>query len=67
MHSGYASSLRGTDTAEVEGLWLVNKPKHFVPEYPGDSTAAAVAPKVQLCSTFIVPSLYSMRDPHDVI
>ena len=30
-------SLRGTETAEVEGLWLVNRPKCLVPEYPDDS------------------------------
>ena len=30
-------SMRGTETAEVEGLWLVNRPKCFVPEYPDNS------------------------------
>ena len=30
-------SVRGTKTAEVEGLWLINRPKHFVPDYPDDS------------------------------
>ena len=54
-------SSRGTKTAEVEGLWLVNRPKCLVPEYPDDS------PKVWSCTPFIVPSLYSIRDPHDVI
>ena len=54
-------SFRGTKTAEVEGLWLVNRPKCLVPEYPDDS------PKIWSCSPFIVPSLYSMRDPHDII
>ena len=54
-------SLRGTETAKLEGLWLVNRPKCLVPEYPDNS------PEVQLCSPFIVPSLYSMRDRHDVI
>ena len=53
-------SLRGTKTAKVEGLWLVNRPECLVPEYPDDS------PEVQWCSPFIVPSLDSMRDPHDV-
>ena len=53
-------SSRGTETAEVEGPWLFNRPKCLVPEYPADS------PKVQWCSPFIVPSLNSMRDPHDV-
>ena len=54
-------SLRGTETAKVEGLWLANRPKCLVPEYPNDS------PRVWSCSPFIVPSLCSMRDPHDVI
>ena len=52
-------SSRGTKTAKVEGLWLVNRPKHLVPEYPDNS------PKVQ-SSPFIVPSLNSTRDPHDI-
>ena len=30
-------SKRGTKTAKVEGLWLVNRPEHLVPEYPDDS------------------------------
>ena len=30
-------SMRGTETAEVEDLWLVNRLKCFVPEYPDDS------------------------------
>ena len=54
-------SLRGTKTAEVEGLWIVNRPKCLVPGYPDDS------PKVQSCCPFIVPSLSSTRDPHDII
>ena len=54
-------STRGTETAKVEGLWLVNRPKCLVPEYPDNS------PKVWLCSPFIVPSLNSMRYPCDVI
>ena len=54
-------SMRGTKIAKVEGLWLVNRPKHSVSEDPDDS------PKVQLCSPFIVPTLNSMRDPCDII
>ena len=54
-------SSKGTKTAEVQGLWLANGPKCLVPEYPDDR------PEVQMCSPFIVPSLYSMRDPHDII
>ena len=50
-------SSRGTETAEVEGLWLVYRPEHLVPEYPYDS------PEVQMCSPFIVSSLDSTRDP----
>ena len=30
-------STKGTETAKVEDLWLVNRPKCFVPEYPDDS------------------------------
>ena len=30
-------SIRGTEKAKVEGLWLINRPKCFVPEYPDDS------------------------------
>ena len=54
-------STRDTKTAEVEGQWLVNRPKCLVPENPDDS------PKVWLCSPFIVPSLNSMREPHDIM
>ena len=54
-------SLRGTDTAKVEGLWLINRPECLVPEYPDDS------PEVWMCSPFIVPSLDSTRDPHDIM
>ena len=54
-------SMRGTETAKVEGLWLVNRPKNLVSEDPDDS------PEVQLCSPFIVPSLNSTRDPCDII
>ena len=54
-------STRGTKTDKVEGLWLVNRQKCLVPENPDDS------PKVWLCSPFIVPSLNSIRDPHDII
>ena len=52
-------SMRGTETAKVEGLWLINRAKCFVPEYPDNS------PKDEWCSLFISPSLYSMRDPCD--
>ena len=30
-------SMRGTKTAELEGVWLIDRPKCFVPEYPDDS------------------------------
>ena len=30
VHSGYASYLRGTKTAEVEGLWLIKDPNACV-------------------------------------
>ena len=54
-------SMIGTKTAKSEGLWLVNRPKCLVPEYSDNS------PKVWWCSPFIVPSLYSMRDPCDIM
>ena len=54
-------SMRGTKIARVEGLWLVNRPKYSISEYPDDS------PKVWVCSPFIVPSLNSMRDHCDII
>ena len=53
--------MTGTETAEVEGLWLGNRPKHLVSEDPDDRS------KVWFCSPFIVPSLNSMRDPCDII
>ena len=53
-------SSRGTETDKVEGLWLINRPECLVPEYPDNS------PKVWMCSPFIVPSLDSMKNPHDV-
>ena len=54
-------SMRGTEIAKVEGLWLVNRPKCSVSEDPDDSL------EVWLCFPFIVPSLSSMRDPCDII
>ena len=54
-------SMRGTKIAEVESLWLINRPKCIVSEYPDDS------PEVQWFSPFIVPSLYSTRDPCDIM
>ena len=54
-------STRGIKIAKVEGLWLVNRPKHLVSEDPDDS------PEVWLCSSFIVHSLNSMRDPCDIM
>ena len=54
-------SMKGTELAKVEGLWLANRPKYFVSEDPNNS------PEVQLCSPFIVPSLNSTRDPCDIM
>ena len=54
-------SMRGSDIARVEGLWLVNGPNHSVSENPDDS------PQVWVCSPFIVPSQNSKRDHCDVI
>ena len=54
-------SMRGTEIAGVEGLWLVSRPKCSVSENPDNS------PKVWVCSHFIVPSQNSTRDPCDAI
>ena len=35
-------SSRGTETAKVEGLWLVNRPKDLVPEYRDNSPRGLV-------------------------
>ena len=48
-------------TTRVEGLWLANRHKCLVLKHPDDS------PKFQSCFPFIVPSLCSTRDPHDII
>ena len=54
-------SIRGTETARVKSLWLVNRPKCSVSEDPDNS------PEVWVCSPFIVPSLNSTRDLCDII
>ena len=54
-------STRGTETARVEGLWLVSRPECSVSEDPDDS------PEVLVCSPFIVSSQSSMRDACDVM
>ena len=54
-------SMRDTKIAKVEGLWLVNRPKHSVLE------DLDYSPEVWVYSPFIVPSLNSMRDPCDII
>ena len=40
-------SMRGTEIAKVEGLWLVNRPKLLVSEDPDDS------PKVSVLVTLV--------------
>ena len=54
-------SMRGTETARVDGLWLVSRPNHSVSEDPDDS------PEISVCSPFIVPSQNSIRNPCDSI
>ena len=54
-------SMRGIKTGQVDGLGFINRPKCFVPEYPDDS------PEVWWCFPFMVPSLYTMRDPCDIM
>ena len=64
VHPGYASYLRGTKKAKVEGLWLSKDPNACV-KTPSNSNSQS--PLAQLCSPFILPSLSHMRDPCDVI
>ena len=54
-------SMRGTEIAGVEGLWLVSRPNCSVSESPDDS------PEVWVCSPFIVPSQNSTQDYCDII
>ena len=65
VHPGYASYLSGTETAKVEGLWLV-KTQMLVSKHPDNSNSSSHTAKVQLCSPFIVPSLCCMIEPHDI-
>ena len=60
VHPGYASYLRGTKTAEVEGLWLL-KTLTLVSKHPDDSNSSSQSPQAWLHSPFILPSLYHMR------
>ena len=53
-------STRGTNIAKVEGLWLIGRPNHSVPE---TQTTALTC----VCSPYIFPSPESMRDHCDVI
>ena len=64
VHPGYVSYSRGTETAEVEGLWLVKDPNTSV-ETPRQQQQSSPEGSVML--SFIVPSHNSMRDLCDVI
>ena len=66
-HLGYASYSRGTETAKVEGLWLCKDPKACDLNTQMTVIAAAELLELGCTSPFIVPSLYHMRDPHDII
>ena len=66
VHPGYAFYLRGTETAEAEGLWLSEYPNASV-KTPDDSNSSSQSPQAQLHSPFILPSLYCTREPHDII
>ena len=66
VHSGYASYWRVIETAEVKGLWLSEDPNACV-KHPDDSNSSSQSPLARLHSPFILPSLYCMREPHDVI
>ena len=61
-----ASYTRGTETAEVECLWLRKDPK-CVPKYPDDNTAAAKLLEFDCTPLFIPPPLLCMRDSCDII
>ena len=52
--------MRGTESAEVEGLKCVSK-------YPDDHTAAAKLPSFNHAPQFILPSLLHMRDSRDIV
>ena len=43
VHPGYASYVRGTETAEVEGLWPGKDP-NACPQHPDDSSSSSQTP-----------------------
>ena len=49
VHPGYASYMRGTETAEVEGLWPGKDP-YTCPKHPDDSSSSSQTLRAQLCS-----------------
>ena len=59
----YASYTRGTETAEVEGLWLCRDPK-LVPKHPDDSNSSSQTPQAWLHSPFYSSLPFCTRDPH---
>ena len=66
VHSGYASYMRGTKTAEVEGLWLTRDP-NAVSKHPDNSDSSGSPPPGLVMLSFYIPSKYHRRDPHDII
>ena len=49
VHPGYASYARGTETAKVEGLWLVKDP-NTGPKHPDNSSSSSQIPRAWLHS-----------------
>ena len=51
VHSGYASYSRGTEIAEVKGLWLTKDPK-LVSKHPDDSNSSSQNPRGLIMLSF---------------
>ena len=67
VHPGYASYSRGTETAEVEGMWLGKDPNACAKNTQMTVVAAAQILELSCAFPFIVPSLNCTRDPRDII
>ena len=49
VHPGYASYVRGTETAKVEGLWPGKDP-NACPKHPDNSNSSSQTPRAWLHS-----------------
>ena len=56
VHPGYASYSRGTETAEVEDLWLSKDPKAWCQNTQMTVTAAAINPRLGYALLLYFPS-----------